>query len=110
MEQVNNIERHLIDHANQEKLIKVTLHKVANGKQTRYFDFTTIINGNEINLNRFISEKLGLNISKARGLQGTLIVNGCGMDMAFDTLYRLYSLLGFSCPKACESYDYEPMF
>lgn len=102
---MTNISDFLIQYAHQPKLIKVNILKITNKKTTRYMDFSTVINGVEVSLNRFIAKQLGLSISSARNVKDSVIVHGSGSDMVFSTLYYLYRSLGLDCPTACHSYE-----
>lgn len=91
---MDKIKNHLLFSENPS--VKVKLHKITNGNTTRYLSFETNIDEMDVCLNKFISEQLGINLSKVKDCKDSLIVHGCGMDMAFFILYQLYQKIGLS--------------
>lgn len=75
-----------INHIKTPLKLEIGLDKISNDWITRYF--TIKINGN--NVTGMVANALNVRISKAKDTFCSMIVHGCGMDMAFAIQYQLY--------------------
>ncbi len=69
------------------ELVMIVPDRNRNGRDARYFN--AYING--ANVTQMVANATGLKVSKAKRTYGSLILHGCGMDMAFDLQNRMYS-------------------
>ena len=74
----------------QDKKIQVVLREVSNRGNTRCIDFLVIEGERLRSISHLMSQVLNLKQSKK---YFGLVVHGCGMDMAYACLYRLFDNL-----------------
>ena len=77
----------------QNKPIYAVLREISNNGNTRCIDFLVIVDDKPLSISALMSPVLNLKLSTKRF---GLVVNGCGMDMAFSCLYRLFGSLGLN--------------
>lgn len=77
----------------QGKKIQVVLREVSNQGNTRCIDFLVIEGDRLRSVSYLMAQVLGLKQSKK---YFGLVVHGCGMDMAYACLYRLFDNLGLN--------------
>lgn len=79
---MNALDRWVKDNNLQEVKFKVGIDKISSDGMTRYMHFYI----GDRDVTGMIANILGRKLSQARDTYGSIIVKGCGMDMAFSVI------------------------
>ncbi|MDG2961729.1 hypothetical protein [Exercitatus varius] len=100
-----NIINYLVRHKSEQYVIKAVVKKVSRSRLIRHIAFYIDIGGQLVNISRDIADVIEEEIENNGG-GNAVVIRGCGTDMVFEILYRLFNRLGVQVP-SCGIYSYQ---
>ena len=92
-----NIIDYLVCHKNEQYVIKAIVRKVSRSKLIRHIAFYVDIEGKLINISQDIANVIEEKVQN-NGSGNAVVIRGCGSDMVFEIIYRLFARLGVNVP------------